>query len=518
MSQNSKIEKSYDELTYKSAAFAQSSPYKLEACATLLGINPPPCKTAKVLEIGCSFGGNLIPFAVNNENARVVGIDLSGEQIRRGQEIVKEIGLQNLELIHGDICEFKSDEKFDYIIAHGVFSWVPDFVKDAILRVVRENLSQNGVAFISYNTYPGWKVKDVVRDLMLLASKDKESTEEKLKAAKEALLVYKDFLLTKDNEYYEKKIPAKMLMHWVEEVLSKSDFYIAHEFLEDINDPFYFKDFNSMLVKNGLTYLCEYTLEDIFVPDLGISKVDDYKNDKFKDRIDLEQFMDIVNNKVFRQSLIVHSEAYEKIANKQIGPSDVNKIHVVDDFIKKDDGWHDKFALMPQDISWLCEVFYKMYPASINLSQILEILPEDKLMVYSAFVRLLTNSADAMIVKDELKDIEYAPNYSRLKANLTGYIKYFLNHKDNADITFANKFGLTERLDRLDYYIFLLLDGKNNLEEITAKSLKFVKENSIKISDKNGKELKNDKLVTHLKSYIVGVAKLASMLYLLEEI
>ena len=518
MSQNSKIEKSYDELTYKSAAFAQSSPYKLEACATLLGINPPPCKNAKVLEIGCSFGGNLIPFAVNNKDARVVGIDLSGEQIRRGQEIVKEIGLQNLELIHGDICEFKSDEKFDYIIAHGVFSWVPDFVKDAILRVVRENLSQNGVAFISYNVYPGWKVKDIIRDIMLLAAKDKDSTEERLKAAREALLVYKDFLLTKDNEYYEKKIPAKMLMHWVEEVLSKSDFYIAHEFLEDINDPFYFKDFNSMLVKSGLTYLCEYTLEDIFVPDLGISRVDDYKNDKFKDRIDLEQFMDIVNNKVFRQSLIVHSEAYEKIANKQIGPSDVNKIHVVADFKKENGLWKDRYTLMPQDISWLCEVFYKMYPASINLSQILEILPEDKLMVYSAFVRLLTNSADAMIVKNELKDIEYAPNYSRLKANLTGYIKYFLNHKDNADITFANKFGLTERLDRLDYYIFLLLDGKNNLEEITAKSLKFVKENSIKISDKNGKELKNDKLVTHLKSYIVGVAKLASMLYLLEEI
>ena len=518
MSQNSKIEKSYDELTYKSAAFAQSSPYKLEACATLLGINPPPCKTAKVLEIGCSFGGNLIPFAVNNKEARVVGIDLSGEQIKRGKEIVKEIGLENLELIHGDICEFKSDEKFDYIIAHGVFSWVPDFVKEAILRVVRENLSQNGVAFISYNTYPGWKVKDVVRDLMLLAAKDKESTEDRLKAAKEALLVYKDFLLTKDNEYYEKKIPAKMLMHWVEEVLSKSDFYIAHEFLEDINDPFYFKDFNSMLVKNGLTYLCEYTLEDIFVPDLGISRVDDYKNDKFKDRIDLEQFIDIVNNKVFRQSLIVHSKAYEKIANKQIGPSDVNKIHVVADFKKENGLWKDRYTLMPQDISWLCEVFYKMYPASINLSQILEILPEDKLVVYSAFVRLLTNSASAMIVKDELKDIEYAPNHSRLKTNLTGYIKYFLNHKDNADIIFANKFGFSEQLSALDYYIFLLLDGKNTFEEITAKSLKFIKENSIKISDKIGKEFKNEKLVAHVKNYVADTAKLASMLYLLEEI
>ena len=273
-----------------------------------------------------------------------------------------------------------------------------------------------------------------------------------------------------------------------------------------------------MLAKNDLAYLCEYGLEDLFVPDLGIEHVDSYKDKKFKDRIDLEQFMDILSNKVFRQSLIVHAKAYESVANKQIGPSDVNKIHVVADFVKKDDGWHDKFSLMPQDISWLCEVFYKMYPASINLSQILEILPEDKLMVYSAFVRLLTNSASAMIVKDELKDIEYAPNRSRLKTNLTGYIKYFLNHKDNADIIFANKFGFSEQLSTLGYYIFLLLDGKNTFEEITTKSLKFIKENSIKISDKNGKELKNEKLVTHLKGYIVGTAKIASMLYLLEEI
>ena len=395
---------------------------------------------------------------------------------------------------------------------------MPDFVKDAILRVVRENLSQNGVAFISYNVYPGWKIKDVVRDLMLLAAKDQNSTEERLKAAKEALLIFKEILLAKDNEIYEKQIPLKVLLFWIDNILSKSDFYVAHEFLEEINDPFYFKDFNAMLVKNELAYLCECGLEDILAPNIGMELADSYKDKKFKDRIDLDQFIDIVSNRVFRQSLIVHAKAYESVANKQIGPSDVNKIHIVDDFIKKDDGWHDKFALMPQDISWLCEVFYKMYPASINLSQILEILPEDKLAVYSAFVRLLTNSADAMIVKDELKDIEYAPNHSRLKTNLTGYIKYFLNHKDNTDIIFANKFGLAEQLSMLDYYIFLLLDGKNTLEEITAKSLKFIKENSIKISDKNGKELKNDRLVAHIKSYVIGTAKIASMLYLLEEI
>ena len=518
MDKNSKIEKSYDELTYKSAAFAQSSPYKLEACATLLGINPPPCKNAKVLEIGCSFGGNLIPFAVNNENARVVGIDLSGEQIRRGKEIVKEIGLQNLELIHGDICEFKSDEKFDYIIAHGVFSWVPDFVKDAILRVVRENLSQNGVAFISYNVYPGWKVKDVVRDLMLLAAKDKDSTEERLKAAKEALLIFKEILLAKDNEIYEKQIPLKVLLFWIDNILSKSDFYVAHEFLEEINDPFYFKDFCEKIDKFDLAYLCDIDMKDVFVPDFGNALVDDFKNVHFADRIQSEQFLDILNMKLFRQSLIVHKNAFEVIKAKQIGPSDINKLHVVANFIKRDDGWYDRFNVMPQDISWLCEVFNKMFPASINLSQILEILPEDKLTVYSAFVRLLTNSASAMIVKDELKDIEYRPGYSRLNPNLINYVKYFLKNKEETNIGFANRFCVSERLNLVDYYIFLLLDGKNNLEDIASKALKFIKENDVKIFEASGEEIKRSKVVSNIFSYVAGTIRIASMLYLLEEI
>lgn len=518
MSQNSKIEKSYDELTYKSAAFAQSSPYKLEACATLLGINPPPCKNAKVLEIGCSFGGNLIPFAVNNENARVVGIDLSGEQIRRGQEIVKEIGLSNLELIHGDICEFKSDEKFDYIIAHGVFSWVPDFVKDAILRVVRENLSQNGVAFISYNVYPGWKIKDVVRDLMLLAAKDQNSTEERLKAAKEALLVYKEVLLTRDNEKFEKFMPIKSLITWIDDILSKDDFYVVHEFLEDINDPFYFKDFCKKIDKFDLAYLCDIDMKDVFVPDFGNALVDDFKNVHFADRIQSEQFLDILNMKLFRQSLIVHKNAFEIIKAKQIGPSDINKLHVVANFIKRDDGWYDRFNVMPQDISWLCEVFNKMFPASINLSQILEILPEDKLTVYSAFVRLLTNSASAMIVKDELKDIEYRPGHSRLNPNLINYVKYFLKHKEETNIGFANRFCVSERLNLVDYYIFLLLDGKNNLEDIASKALKFIKENDVKIFEASGEEIKRSKVASNILNYVAGTIRIASMLYLLEEI
>ena len=145
-------------------------------------------------------------------------------------------------------------------------------------------------------------------------------------------------------------------------------------------------------------------------------------------------------------------------------------------------------------------------------------MPEDKLMVYSAFVRLLTNSASAMIVKDELKDIEYRPGHSRLNPNLINYVKYFLKHKEETNIGFANRFCVSERLNLVDYYIFLLLDGKNNLEDIASKALKFIKENDVKIFEASGEEIKRSKVASNILNYVAGTIRIASMLYLLEEI
>ena len=162
-----KSKKNYDEVPYKSISFPETQPLNQKIILGLLGFETPETEKARILEIGCSFGGNLIPFALNNKEADVIGIDLSEYQINEGKKIVEEMGIKNLKLYLINILEYNNEfGKFDYIICHGVFSWVPEIVQEKILKVVKEGLVENGSAVISYNTYPGWKKLDILKDMM----------------------------------------------------------------------------------------------------------------------------------------------------------------------------------------------------------------------------------------------------------------------------------------------------------------------------------------------------------------
>ena len=157
---------SYDEVPYKSFPFPQSHPDRLATVATLFGMTPPPVEHCRVLELGCSSGGNLIPLAEQLPESRLVGIDASQRQIADGQETVRALGLTNIDLQQRDIASVRPEfGEFDYIIAHGVFSWVPNAVQDCILEICARNLAPQGIAYVSYNTYPGWHM-DFVRNRM----------------------------------------------------------------------------------------------------------------------------------------------------------------------------------------------------------------------------------------------------------------------------------------------------------------------------------------------------------------
>ena len=127
-----------------------------------------PLDRARVLELGCASGGNIIPLAARFPNARFLGIDLAQRHIADGRQRIAALGLANVELRQGDVTQVVfAGEHFDYVICHGVFSWVPQAAQDAILKICGEALATNGVATISYNVLPGWHLRRIVRDICL---------------------------------------------------------------------------------------------------------------------------------------------------------------------------------------------------------------------------------------------------------------------------------------------------------------------------------------------------------------
>lgn len=509
----------YDKIPYKSLSFAQSNPHRLQSNATILGLNPPPISNANILEIGCSFGGNLIPFALQNPDAKLLGIDLSSEQIKNGKEITKQLAVQNLELECMDVTQFSKkypNKIFDYIIVHGVYSWVPNFVKDAILNTIKTHLSKNGVAYISYNVYPGWKEKDVLRKIIQMAFNNKND----LQFAKECLIVYRDFLQENINiNNFEQSVGAKSLIYNINRILQSPDYYIIHEYLEENNNPLFFIDFINELSKHDLTYLCESGLEDIIKPQLGHTPSDEFIEKHFNDRINLEAWNDIFSNKVFRTSLIVHKEAYPQIEGKKIGPMDINKIHIISNPQKTLDENYTTIQNQEllKEFNWVYQVFSQVFPASINLGEMAQLLqPEERLNTYAGILQLLDtlNQEAIKISTKKFYDIKYEPCKTRLKPNLRNYIEYFFK-TENPMITLSNELGTMYNIDKFESFVMLQFDGILTKEQIAKKALEFAN----KIGLEFVTETKNTKKqqLTLAKEYVDNTEIMLRGLYFLEQ-
>lgn len=308
---NQAISDAYDETPYTSNALSQTAPGHLRAVAHLYGLDSAPLARARVLELGCAAGGNLIPFAVAHPDAEVIGIDLSPEQINAGRELVERLGVRNLDLRALSITDIDDSlGKFDYIICHGVFSWVPPVVREAILRVCRDNLAPEGIAFISYNTYPGWKASDILRDAMQLNSFSATSPAEKLKKAKEMLGLLEHGL--SPNNLMREAI--RQAAHTLSQ---QPDHYLFHEYLEMINSPCYFLEFVASIQQAGLAYVSDAQPEGSFASNYGeatASALAAISADA--DPIMREQYVDFAVGRQFRQSLLVHADRAEHIRER----------------------------------------------------------------------------------------------------------------------------------------------------------------------------------------------------------
>ena len=315
----------YSELGYKSMPFPYTTPATLEAYAALVGISAPNPKTARVLELGATYGGNIISQALFNPDATFVGIELSQEQVEKGNEVIANAGLPNVSLVQSDIASIGSEiGTFDYIIAHGVYSWVDDGVKDALLRLIDEHLAEDGIAYISYNTYPGWHTMDEVRQLMMFSNRDKTqfNHKEKVLHGKTIGSIVGSQILKYDNL---KERNSKFLGA-LRSVMQKDEYYVGHDHLEPNNDPVYFYQFNDHLGAHNLAYLCDADLTLSMVRSFDADIADTLDKLALNDHVAQEQYLDFMLDTTFRKSIICKAKHAESVTYDMGNPELVNSV------------------------------------------------------------------------------------------------------------------------------------------------------------------------------------------------
>ena len=315
----------YSELGYKSMPFPYTTPATLEAYAALVGISAPNPKTARVLELGATYGGNIISQALFNPDATFVGIELSQEQVEKGNEVIANAGLINVSLIQSDIASIGSEiGTFDYIIAHGVYSWVDDGVKDALLRLIDEHLAEDGIAYVSYNTYPGWHTMEEVRQLMMFSNRDKAqfNHKEKVLHGKTIGSIVGSQILKYDNL---KERNSKFLGA-LRSVMQKDEYYVGHDHLEPNNDPVYFYQFNDHLGAHNLAYLCDADLTLSMVRSFDADIADTLDKLALNDHVAQEQYLDFILDTTFRKSIICKAKHAESVTYDMGNPELVNSV------------------------------------------------------------------------------------------------------------------------------------------------------------------------------------------------
>lgn len=235
----------YDLVRYESAPVEQAHPDRSAVLALLHGMSPAPVERCRMLELGCGIGAHLLPLALTLPGSRFLGIDLSRSAVEAARSRAAALGARNLDFERRDILEVGPEiGEFDYIVAHGVYSWVPGPIRDKVLAIARASLAPQGVAYISYNAFPGCHTRLMLREMMLWQTAGITDPELKLKHAYALLNLLCDS-------------PKQELAKEAADARARSPYLLFHDDLSEDFFPVYFEQFIQHAAAHGLQFLAD---------------------------------------------------------------------------------------------------------------------------------------------------------------------------------------------------------------------------------------------------------------------
>ena len=297
------LARSYNEVAYTSFADSVRHPERLATIGTLLGMEAAPLATCRVLEFACGDGLNLVPIAATLPDATFVGFDLAARPLATARRMARELGLRNVQLLELDLRDLPADlGTFDYIISHGLYSWVPADVRAHVLPLIARHLAPQGVAFVSYNTLPGCHMRRVVWDMLKYHTRNIDNMPAKVVSARALLELV-------GSPVASETAAQQALRAEVRDAGGGPDSALAHDDMGEPNDPVYFHEFMADATRSGLAFLAEARMSTM----MGGGLAPEVRQALGPlDRLTREQYLDFVHFRRYRESLLCHSGALSR--------------------------------------------------------------------------------------------------------------------------------------------------------------------------------------------------------------
>lgn len=287
----------YDTVQYPGYPRVEAHPAVMAAVASRYGLEPAPVDSCRVLEIGCGDGAHLLPLAVSFPNSRFTGIDLSPSAIEMACDTARLLNLANADFQVRNLLEIGPDfGSFDYVIAHGLYSWIPSIVREKLMAVCRSNLAPQGLAYISYNALPGCHSRLMIREMMLFHVQNVGEPRARIEQAR----AFVRFLAAANPE----GTPYRRIL---DDVLATSDAALFHDDLAPVNEPVYFYQFYQHGLQHDLQYVGDAnwieTRDRSYPPEVRgqLAELEQ------RDFLMKSQYLDFLKNRRFRRSILCHA-------------------------------------------------------------------------------------------------------------------------------------------------------------------------------------------------------------------
>lgn len=162
------------DVAYTDNVYREMTPTWLALTALLLGQRPPDLsRPFRYADLGCGLGMTALFVAASCPQAEVWGFDFNPAHIAAARQCAADAGLGNVTFVETSFADLAAKPpaalpEFDFIVAHGVLSWISPANRTHMVDVIGQRLRAGGLAYVSYNTLTGWASMVPVRALMRL--------------------------------------------------------------------------------------------------------------------------------------------------------------------------------------------------------------------------------------------------------------------------------------------------------------------------------------------------------------